>query len=88
MDEKSALETKILSVFIKNGYVPSSIAHKRLTYDIAEHGAEILQLAYKMSPSQLGRMRLLGVRRLSQLKRDDENKFELLMKDMEAMLNE
>lgn len=88
MDEKSALENRILSVFIKHGYVPSSMAHKRLAYDIATQGNEILKLAYKMSPSQLGRMKLLGIRRLAQCKRDDSAKFKDLIKELEAMLNE
>lgn len=83
---KSELEKKILGVLLKNEFVPSSVAHIKLAQDINQHGKEILRLAEKMSPSQLGHMGLLGVRRLAQLRRDNPEKFKKVMADLEVIL--
>ena len=86
MSDLLELSNKILHIFIKYAYVPSSVAHKRLASDIAKQGVEVLQLAQTMSPSQLGRMRFIGIRRLAQCKRDEPKKFAEIIKDLEAML--
>jgi len=83
---QSELERKIFEVLLKNDFLPSSVAHQRLASDIQRYGRDILKLAYKLSPSQLGNMGLLGVRRLAQLRRDDPKKFEKVMKELEEVV--
>jgi hypothetical protein len=77
---QSELERKIFEVLLKNDFL------QRLASDIQRYGRDILKLAYKLSPSQLGTMGLLGVRRLAQLRRDDPKKFEKVMKELEEVV--
>jgi hypothetical protein len=86
MQPEPELEMKILGVLLRHDYVPSSVTHRKLASDITRYGKEVLKLAYTMSPSQLGKMGLLGIRRLSQLKRDDPEKFKKVMADLEVIL--
>ena len=82
-------ELEILKVFIAHDCVFSSVAHQKLICDIQRLGWErVKYLANKFSPSQLGRMGYLGVRRLSQLKRDEPAKFQKVMKELEMNCNE
>jgi len=83
-----SFENRILRVLQKHNYIPSPAVHLKLVYDIETHGADIVKLAFTFSPSQLGRMGLLGVRRLAQLKRDDPKLFEQLMNEFLKLLEE
>jgi hypothetical protein len=80
------LEKRILEVFMRNDFLPSSVVHKRLMSDIERYGKDVLKLAYNLSPSQLGRMGLLGVRRLAQLRRDNPQRFEKVMKELKEVI--
>ncbi|RLI80445.1 hypothetical protein DRP04_08140 [Archaeoglobales archaeon] len=81
------LEEKILEVFIANNCVFSSAAHIKLAYDVKRLGWEqVKYLASNFSPSQLGQMGYLGVRRLAQLRRDNEQKFQKVMKELEEVV--
>ena len=81
------LELKVLDVLIKNNCVFSSVAHKKLAYDIYELGwQKVKYLADNFSPSQLGRMGYLGVRRLAQLRRDHPETYKKVMQELEEVL--
>ena len=82
------LEAKILIVLGKHDALFSSAAPRRLAWDIKKLGIDTVErLALTMSPSQLGRMGLLGVRRLAQLRRDrGVEALKRLLKDLRGAL--
>jgi len=81
------LETGILGVFAKHNVYFSSVAHTKLAYDIVTLGWDTVKyLANNYSPSQLGRMGYLGVRRLAQLKRDNPQVFQKVMQELEEVI--
>lgn len=88
LDKKyGELVEKILKVFTDNSYLPSSTTHEKLAYDIQRFGWERVKLlSATLTPSQLGRMKLLGARRLAQLKRDDPEKFVRVINELDREL--
>ena len=81
-------EEDILEILLRHGATFSSVAHKQIAHEINTLGFETAkQLAESYSPSQLGKMGYLGLRRLAQLKRDDPEKFKKVMEDLEKLLN-
>jgi len=81
------LVEKILKVFADNDFLPSSVAHEKLAYDIKRFGWErIKTVSATLTPSQLGRMKLLGARRLAQLRRDDPEKFVKVINELDREL--
>ena len=81
------LALRILAVFAKYNIHFSSMAHKRLAYDVKRLGWDTVKfLAMHYSPSQLGRMGFLGVRRLAQLRRDNPQLFETIVKELEEVI--
>jgi len=85
--QNGSLSEKILKVLVDNDCVFSAVAHEKLATDILTLGWDrVKYLANNFSPSQLGRMGHLGVRRLAQLKRDNPQKFRKVMVELEAVV--
>lgn len=84
----SDLEMKVLSVLARHGELLSSAVHIKLAHDIKTLGLEnVKRLARTMSPSQLGRMGFLGVRRLAQIRRDrGDAALDAILRDLEEVL--
>lgn len=81
------LGEEILRIFTKHDYFPNSVAHLRLAGDIAKLGWEtVKKLSTGYSPSQLGRMRLLGVRVLAKLRRDDPDTYKKIVEELDKIL--
>ena len=80
------LEKKIWEVFMENGF-PYTTTYEKLAWDIRAIGWDkVKKLAESCTPSQLGRMRLLGVRFLAQINRDDPETFNKLINNLDKVL--
>ena len=81
---------KILPIMIKHHAVYSSASVGKLAWDIVQLNCNIEHVKYlarNFSPSQLGRMGYLGIRRLAQLRRDEGvNRLEALLRDLEKVV--
>lgn len=78
---------KILKVLVENNCLLSAAMPSKLAYDVNRIGFDRAKhLAEDFSPSQLGRMGFLGIRRLAQLRRDNPELFRKVMKELEEVL--
>jgi len=86
-EEYGQLEDKILKVLMDTNCDFTSVTHARIASDIRKLGWEnVCRMARSFSPSQLGRMGYLGVRWLAKIRRDDPEKFERVMGELEKVM--
>jgi len=85
---EETFQDKIVVILARHNAILSSAMVTRLWGDIVGLGWEVAKkLSETKSPSQLGIMRKLGIRRLAQLRRDEPAKFEQIMKELETLLH-